>query len=66
MNHSGLSKGERRNLSSGWGTPVTALFPVVNYTSSLRVTFQQTQAEQMLIPLQAKTEIHSVHFLVLT
>lgn len=46
--------------------PVTALFPVVNYTRSLRVTFQQTQAEPMLIPLQAKTEIHSVHFLVLT
>lgn len=32
----------------------------------LRVTFQQTRAEQMLIPLQAKTEIHSIHFLVLT
>jgi len=30
------------------------------------VTFQQTRAEQMLVPLQAKTEIHSLHFLVLT
>lgn len=54
---------ERRNLCGGWST---AQFPIVNDIRSLRMTFQQTPAEQIPVPLQAKLEIHSIHFLVLT